>query len=197
MRMIAYMSRRFLRAALLLTGVSLLSFALIEAAPGDYFDEIRLNPSISSQTIDALRKEYGLDQPIAVRYLRWCASVFRGEWGFSIAYRRSAGPILLERATNTLILTATATALTWLAALAAFIWAASGRTWRQQLVVAVTAILVALPDLVIILGLTMIASSTQWFPSGGMTSVNHASLRFSERLADSALHLALPIAALV
>src|SRR4030095_15294372 len=54
-----------------------------------------------------------------------------------------------------------------------------------------------LPDLVIILGLTMIAASVRWLPSGGMTSVNHASLPFSQRLADSALHIALPAAALI
>src|SRR3954453_10307144 len=115
---------------LLLAGASFVSFALLELAPGDYFDEILLNPSISPETVKALRAEYGLNQPMLVRYVRWSAAVMTGDWGFSIAYHSPAGPLVRERAKNTLILAGAGTVLTWVAALAGAVWAAAGKTWR-------------------------------------------------------------------
>ena len=69
----------------MLVGVSILSFLLVELAPGDYLDEMRLNPRISPETVVALRARYGLERGISVRYVRWLASVARGEWGYSFA----------------------------------------------------------------------------------------------------------------
>ncbi len=81
-----YLGRRLLRAGLLLVGVSALCFLFTEMAPGSFFDEMRLNPQISPETIAALRTRYGLDQPLPVRYVRWMAAVIRGDFGYSIAY---------------------------------------------------------------------------------------------------------------
>ncbi len=61
----SYIGRRLLRALLLLIGVSALCFLFSEMAPGSFFDEMRLNPQISPETILALRSRYGLDQPLA------------------------------------------------------------------------------------------------------------------------------------
>src|SRR6266446_6379431 len=69
-----YLGRRLLRAGLLLLGVSALCFLFTEMAPGSFFDEMRLNPQISPETIAALRSHYGLDQPLLVRYGRWMKS---------------------------------------------------------------------------------------------------------------------------
>ena len=58
-----YAVRRALRAVVLLFGVSVLCFLFMEMAPGSFFDEMRLNPQISPDTISSLRVRYGLDQP--------------------------------------------------------------------------------------------------------------------------------------
>src|SRR5438552_1413310 len=109
-----YLGRRLLRGGLLLVGVSALCFLFTEMAPGSFFDEMRLNPQISPETIAALRARYGLDQPLPVRYARWMTAVVRGDFGYSIVYNTSVAPLLRARAQNTLLLTATATLLTWL-----------------------------------------------------------------------------------
>lgn len=197
MRLARYLAWRCIRAMILLAGASFVSFALLELAPGDYFDEILLNPSISQDSIDALRAEYGLNQSMLVRYARWCASTIRGDWGFSIAYQRPAGPLLGERAKNTLLLTAIGTVLTWVVAIAGVVWAAVGKYWRQYVIVVVSAIAVAIPDLVLILALTFFASKSGWLPSGGMTSISHSSMSSGQQSADLVLHLIVPVAALV
>ncbi|MGB7599840.1 MAG: hypothetical protein WBM24_06025, partial [Candidatus Sulfotelmatobacter sp.] len=64
-----------------------------------------------------LRAQYGIDQPLPVRYVRWLGSVAKGEFGFSFAYNTPVAPLLWPRARNTLLLTGSATLLAWLIAL--------------------------------------------------------------------------------
>jgi peptide/nickel transport system permease protein len=109
-----YVLQRFLRSVLLLLGVSLLCFLFTEMAPGSFFDEMRLNPQISPETIATLGAQYELDRPLAVRYSRWITSAMHGDLGYSIAYNAPVAPLLWTRAKNTLLLTLTATFLTWL-----------------------------------------------------------------------------------
>ena len=82
--MIRYFTRRILYSLFLLASVSILSFALVDLAPGDFFESLRLNPRIAVSTIDALRSQRGLDQPLLIRYFRWVRSIVSGEWGFSL-----------------------------------------------------------------------------------------------------------------
>ena len=103
-----YPVRRAIRAVLLLFGVSVLCFLFTEMAPGSFFDEMRLNPQISPETISTLRARYGLDRPLLERYGHWLASVVQGDLGFSIAYNAPVAPLLCSRARNTLLLAATA-----------------------------------------------------------------------------------------
>ncbi len=75
-----YLGRRLMHAILLLIGASILCFLFSALAPGSFFDEMKLNPQISPDTVAALRSRYGLDQPLPVRYGRW-SSRFCGENG--------------------------------------------------------------------------------------------------------------------
>src|SRR5947209_11274779 len=102
----------------------MLCFLFTEMAPGSFFDEMRLNPQISSETIAVLRQNYGLDQPLVVRYGRWIRSVARGDFGYSVGYNAPVGPLLWTRAKNTLLLTSIATALTWLIGVPLGVWTA-------------------------------------------------------------------------
>src|SRR5260370_10187570 len=81
-----YLLRRMLHAVFLLFGVSILTFLFSTLAPGNYFDEMRLNPQIAPETVASLRAQYQLDRPLPVRYARWVNSVAHGQMGFSFAY---------------------------------------------------------------------------------------------------------------
>jgi len=124
---VIYIGRRLVRAILLLIGVSALCFLFTEMAPGSFFDEMRLNPQISPETISTLRSHYGLDQPLWVRYGRWMKSALRGDLGFSIAYNIPVAPLLWSRAKNTLLLTITALLLTWMISVPLGVWTANRR----------------------------------------------------------------------
>jgi peptide/nickel transport system permease protein len=195
---VARLVRRAVHGLLLLVGVSVLSFVLVELAPGDYFAEMRLDPRISEATVGALRSRYGLDRPLPERYARWVASLARGELGYSFAYGQPVGPLLWPRLRNTLLLTVTATALAWLLAVPLGTWWATRRRGPADAgLTGLTAVLLALPDLVLVLGLLLLAVRTGWFPAGGMVSLGHEQMPWGARVKDVAFHLVLPVTALV
>jgi peptide/nickel transport system permease protein len=195
--MIRYVAQRLTRAVLVLFGVSVLVFILIDIAPGGYFQEMRMNPQISRETVAALRVEYGLDQPLPVRYARWLGSVSRGEMGFSFAYNRPIWPLLRGRIGNTLILTVTALLCSWLIAIPLGIWMAhrAGR-WEDRIFGIASTFLLATPEVLIGLGLLLFALRVGWLPTGGMHAPQSAETQAFGRARDFALHLILPLCAL-
>jgi peptide/nickel transport system permease protein len=193
-----YLTRRFLHAVLLLVGATVVTFLFTALAPGNYFDEMRLNPQISPATLTALKAHYDLDKPVGVRYLGWLRSLVHGEMGYSFAYNTPVAPLLAVRARNTLVLTLTSTLLAWCLALPLGVWSAqySGQ-WADRLVTGASAILLVIPDIALALGLLMIAVHARWLPAGGMISVGSETLPFAERLWDLVRHMFLPVAILV
>ena len=195
---IRYLERRAIHAVLLLLGASLLSFLFSSLAPGSFFDEMKLNPQISPETVAALRAQYGLDQPLPVRYVRWVKSVLRGEWGYSFAYNQPVRSLLMVRARNTLLLTTLAMALAWLIAVPIGVWIASHRgRWDDQLALASTSLLLSVPELVLALGLLYLVIRTHALPVGGMVSTGFDRLGSGEQIRDLAAHLIVPVTTLV
>ncbi len=193
-----YLLHRLTQAVFLLIGASLLTFLFSTLAPGNYFDEMRLNPQISPETVTALRAQYQLDRPLPVRYARWVRSLLRGEMGFSFSYNTPVAPLLWVRARNTLLLTVFATLFAWALALPLGIWSATtlGRAPDRALSWATAALLV-IPDLVLALGLLILAVRSGWFPTGGMASVGFENFSRIQQFRDVASHMELPVIALV
>jgi len=194
----SYLGRRFLRAIALILGVSALCFVFTELAPGSFFDELRLNPQVSRETIEALQQHYGLNQPLPVKYARWMASVARGDFGYSVAYNAPVAPMLIARARNTLWLTATAMLLTWLIAipLGVFTAARQGRM-LDRMVGGGTSLLVSIPEIVLAVALLALAVRTRWLPVGGMRSMGFDELSGWGKLHDMLLRMVLPVSILV
>ena len=193
-----YLERRVIHAVLLLVGVSVLCFLFSDLAPGSFFDEMKLNPQISAETVAALRSQYGLDQPLPVRYGRWVKSAVRGDWGYSLAYHSPVRSLLLVRARNTLLLTALATLLAWLIAIPVGVWIASrSGKWEDRLTLAGTSVLLSVPELVVTLGLLYWVVRTHVLPAGGMISVGFDELGLWGKSRDLAAHLAIPVGVLV
>lgn len=193
-----YLMRRSFHGVLLLVAVSVLCFLFSDLAPGSFLDEMKLNPQISPQTSTALRAQYGLDQPLAVRYLRWVESVTHGEWGYSFAYNLPVSSLLPIRARNTLALTLAATVLAWAIAIPLGIWSAyrNGR-WEDRFTMGATSFLLSVPELVFAIGLLFLAVRTHALPAGGMQSLDAERFGLWQKTVDLGRHLAVPVTALV
>jgi peptide/nickel transport system permease protein len=193
-----YLERRLLHAVLLLMGVSVFCFLFADLAPGSFFDEMKLNPQISRETVDGLKHQYGLDRPLAVRYVRWVESVAKGDWGYSFAYASPVRPLLVVRARNTLLLSVVSTFLVWVIAIPLGVWVASRRGhWADRLCLGGTSLLLSVPELVIALVFLSFAIHTRLLPVGGMASLHPDRSLGWAGFSDLALHLVIPSAVLV
>jgi peptide/nickel transport system permease protein len=97
-----YILRRLLIALPSLLGISVVLFTVLALAPGDPFEELATNPNVPPEVRLALRAQFGLDDPVWERYLRWLASMLRGDWGFSFVSRVDVDQLISQRIPVTL-----------------------------------------------------------------------------------------------
>jgi peptide/nickel transport system permease protein len=193
-----FLARRLFHSVCLLFGISLLSFVFLQLAPGSFFDEMRLNPQISRETVAQLSKQYGLDQSLPARYFSWLKSVAKGDFGISFAYNVPVAPLIWGRARNTLMLTGLAMMLSWMIALPIGVLSAGERhRWIDHAGSLLTSLLLVTPDLLLALGLLWLALRTHWFQAGGMLSLKSANENAWMRFKDLAQHLFAPALVLV
>jgi hypothetical protein len=112
-----YIVRRVLTAIPVLAGISLILFTLLAMAPGDPFGELATNPNVPAEVRMNLRKQFGMDDPIMIRYVRWFGSMAKGDWGFSFASRINVDTLILQRLPTTLFVLGSAQLLALLIAL--------------------------------------------------------------------------------
>src|SRR5712692_11066070 len=92
-----YLIRRLLIIIPTLAGISLVLFTILAMAPGDPFEELATNPNVPPEVRANLRHQFGLDDPIPVRYARWFTSMCKGAWGFSFVSRVDVSTLIMQR----------------------------------------------------------------------------------------------------
>jgi peptide/nickel transport system permease protein len=127
--MLAYLIRRSLLAILTMWAVSVLSFVVIQLPPGDYITSYIAQMSasgsgVSAEEAESLRRQYGLDQPMHVQYLRWMSMVLRGNFGMALEYGRPVSDVIGDRLWLTMVVSVAAIIFTWLVALPIGIYSA-------------------------------------------------------------------------
>ncbi len=120
----AYLLRRLLTAIPVLAGISLVLFTVLALAPGDPFEELATNPNVPPEVRLNLRAQFGLDDPVAVRYVRWLGSMLKGNWGFSFVSRVDVDRLILQRLPTTLFVLGSAQLLGLLIALPVGVYSA-------------------------------------------------------------------------
>ena len=135
--MVAYMMRRFLLALLTIWVISVLSFVIIQMPPGDSVDtyiQARMGVgggAITDQQADELRRYFGLDKPMHVRYGKWMGRLLRGDPGLSLmhmglqqVYQKPVMEIVGPRLWLTVVLTFFTIVITWTFAIPVGIYSA-------------------------------------------------------------------------
>ena len=127
--MLTYLVRRIALGVLTIWAVSVLSFVIIQLPPGDfvttYIQKLEVQGTAVSQAeADALRAQYGLDQPFVVQYVKWIFQVLQGNFGVSLDYNRPVGEVIGDRLALTMVVTIAAIIFTWALALPIGIYSA-------------------------------------------------------------------------
>ena len=196
MNLAGYIIKRIFQTIPLLFLVSIISFFLIRLAPVDPLAELRLNPSITQETLDYEVQRLGLDKPVIVQYGLWLKSFVKGDMGYCTTGERVADK-LMERIPNTLLLTGFVIFFTWAVGIPFGIVAALH--WRKpidRLLTILSSIGMAIPSFFFALLLLIFAVKTGWFPTGGLTSYNHSEMTIWGKIVDVLHHLVLPVVVL-
>lgn len=193
METLKYIIKRILQTIPLLIIVSFISFFIIRLSPVDPLAELKLNPSISPETVQKERVRLGLDKPVIVQYGKWAISFVKGDLGVT-SNGEKVSQKLKERIPNTLLLTSIVIVLTWLVGVPLGILAAvNWKTPFDRLLTVLTSIGMAIPSFFFAVLLLMFAVKTGWFPIGGLTSPNFAEMNFLGKFLDVSSHLVLPV----
>lgn len=190
---------RLLQGLIVLLIVSALTFSLLAAAGGDALTALQSDPLVSEQTIKELRRTYGLDRPLHVRYLRWLTDLAQGRMGQSFFYKAPVGTLLRSRLFNTLTLAVTALIFAW--AVALVLGALSARRARGSLIDRLCSVVILLsastPRIVLALVALALAVRTSLFNVGAASFSSEESAANSlARLLVPALVLSVPLIAL-
>jgi peptide/nickel transport system permease protein len=174
--MLRYIVQRCLLAIVTMWVISVLAFVIIQLPPGDYVTSyIRALEEAGGVHEDdlarALRREYGLDQPIYVQYWRWVRQFARGQFGSSMLYRLPVREVIASRLGMTVIVTLASIAFSWLVALPIGIYSAVKQYSVGDYLATFIALLgVAVPDFLLALVVLFIAFVYFNVSAGGLFS---------------------------
>lgn len=191
--MILYILKRLYQLIPLLIGITFLSFVIIQLAPGDYLDQLRMNPQISEKTINELVKLYGLDQPVLIQYLKWLVNALKFDLGYSFSYQMPVIELIRDRIGNTLLLSVLSGLIAWLLAIPLGVVAAiKPNSLIDKLIQIFSFTFMSMPGFFFAFLMLFFAVKTGIFPTGGAYSPNYDQLSTFEKIVDRLWHASLP-----
>ncbi|MBN6887545.1 peptide/nickel transport system permease protein [Cytobacillus horneckiae] len=172
--MISYIIRRTLMAIPLLFGITILSFAIIQAAPGGP-TTMMMDPSMKPSDREKFEEKYGLNDPVHVQYVKWLGNMIKGDFGDSLIKRGTpVSELIMNRLPNTILLMGASFILAAIIAIPFGIYSAMRPYSKLDNTITVTSFLgVATPNFWFGLILIMFLSvKLGWFPTGGVATLN-------------------------
>jgi peptide/nickel transport system permease protein len=165
--MILYILKRigFMVPTLIL--ISALVFLIIELPPGDYFEsyvaELKAQgEGVSEEQIEALRKEYGFDKPLLIRYFYWVAGMLVGDFGYSFEYQLPVADVIGDRLWLTVLVSFFTIIFTWIVAFPIGIYSATHQySWGDYGLTLFGLLGIAIPNF--LLALVFMYFANIWF----------------------------------
>ena len=195
--MTSYLIKRILMLIPLMIGISLISFSVIHLAPGEPVEmQVAMNPKVSKESRERLRKLYGLDKPLTEQYFTWVGKLARLDLGRS--FSSDSRPVvdkIKERLPVTLSLNIIALLLEFGLAIPIGILAATHRdTWLDKGLTIFVFIGFAVPTFwLALLLMYFFGVKLNWLPISGLHTLGSESYGTLRYLWDMAKHLIMPI----
>jgi peptide/nickel transport system permease protein len=198
--MASYIARRLLGSIPLVLGIATIIFFVVNLAPGDpaalYFQQ-----GVPPEVLEQIRRNFGLDQPIHIRYWRWMVAFFTGDFGYSYAHARPVLDIILETLGPTLVLAgATLVFIFVIGVVVGVLQSVRQHRPLDRILSVISLFFYSMPSfwLGLMLMLLFALKAHEWgwpiaLPPTGMTSVDHEFMSFGEQMVDRLRHLILPV----
>jgi len=195
-----YILRRFLYMLLLMLMGSVVSFAVITLPPGDYLTAYVMDlkargSDVSVELEEALRHQYGLDQPIYMQYLKWLWRVLHGDLGRSFSWNRPVTELIRERLPMTMMMSFAALVFTYAIAIPVGIYSAVRQySVGDYFFTFLTFIGVSIPNFLLALILMMTFNRAFGLSVGGLFSQEYTQAPWSwAKFVDLLKHLPVPL----
>lgn len=186
--MTTYIIRRVVMMIPILIGISILSFAIMYAAPGKP-TVLNLDPDISVEDRERQMERLGLNDPPHIQYINWMGNVLRGDLGHSFTRKQPVTKLIMDRLPNTIILMVVSTFLAVIISIPFGVLSATKQYTKLDYSVTFASFLgLATPNFWLGLMLIMLFSvQLGWTPVGGV-----GTLGADFNLLDRIHHIILP-----
>ncbi len=198
--MVIWILRRLGYMVITLFLVSLLTFFIIELAPGSAVDsEIArlrsMGSTVSTEQVAALEEQYGVNDPWIVKYGKWAGGLIRGDFGMSFAYRQPVADVIWSRFGLSVALALGATIVAWGIAIPVGVYSATHRyTLGDNIITLIQFIGVAIPEFLLALAVLVAAVQFGGIDVGGLFSNEYRNAPWSlDKLLDMLAHLWMPL----
>ncbi len=191
--MTRYLVGRLLEFVPLLLGLSAILFLILALAPGDPLDlMLATGPRTQSVDLAQLKRAYGLDQPIPIRYVKWLGRLLHGDLGWSLQDRTPVVDLIAQRLPKSLALMGSGLLLAALVAIPVGIYAALHQYSLGDYAVSIVSFVgFSVPLFWMGLGLIYIFSvKLRWLPAGGLAASGATGVRGA---VDILRHLVMPM----
>ena len=174
--MIGYLTRRFAASALILLGVTMVTFALAFLIPADPVRQIA-GRNASPQTVELIRHQLGLDRPVPEQYATYLTHLAKGDLGHSYIQKTDVGELIMSRLPATLLLMLAAICFELLIGIPLGLLAAARRGKADRAIMILAFAGVSTPQFVVgLLLLYVFAYLFGWFPMSGYGGISHVIL---------------------
>ncbi len=186
--MLSYLVKRLLIALPVLLGVTVITFTIINLAPGDVVD-LLVDPNISATDLAALRESLGLNDPVPVQYAKWLGQLLQGNLGYSYVNGQAVAERIGDRMGATLSLSLFALLIAYLIAIPVGVISATKQYSLIDYISSILALVgVSVPNFFLGIGLIYVfALKFQWLPVSGMYTLGGDNSLF-----DLLRHMILP-----
>lgn len=194
--MLSFLGYRLFRFFISLIGVTVITFGIMHLAPGEPTDlQTTMNPRVSAQAKENLRKLYGLDRPLHVQYGKWVKRVVALDFGTSFVDGQKVVTKIMERMPITIVINLLALILIFTIALPIGVYSATHPyTSFDKATTVFVFIGFAIPTFwLALLMMILFGIVLGWLPISGYQSLDVSGMAFAERLWDWTKHLLLPV----
>jgi len=198
--MLGYIVRRVLYMIPTLIIISVIAFIIIELPPGDYLTAYMANlastgTEASQDQIAALKRQYGLDRPLYIRYLRWIWRLLHGDMGVSFEWNRPVSELIWERLALTFVMSLLTTLFIWAVAFPIGIYSAVKQySIGDYVFTAISFIGLGLPNFMIALVFLWLAFSKWGVALTGLFSPEYVNAPWSlAKVLDMLKHMWVPV----
>jgi peptide/nickel transport system permease protein len=187
-----YIVHRLLVAIPVFFGITILSFLIMNMAPGNPVDML-INPNIPKEMLDLKKELLGLNDPLYVQYVKWLGGLLKGELGYSFSRFAPVSQLIGERIGPTLLLASSSLLIGILIAFPIGVISAVKQKSRLDYILTGLSFLgTSIPPFFLGLGLIyLVGIQLEWLPTGGMSTLGGTG-----GYLDVLLHMILPVTVL-